>query len=351
MKFFFVVVMFMSMVSFVDASDGIVGSIPTRSQVLSEHSRTVFQNVERRGRYQDGLPSGIMKMIFTYATMAGCDPRMLEASVCKFWYTCFRNEQAVPEKDFTSIPFTTKKKDYFMETCMRRYREALLAQAVFSFTEANETKVEILRKKQIQTRQTEIPVKDFPDGACRLSFEHNPDKGTFVSVNLNRTIQGSIENYIITTNRDVFSKTITAEGEPMIYVILVAPNHLVRDLMPTPRPFKCHYSYPRSLISIFWRNSQTSSYSVAMNPGTDIISNNSLYILRHIDGLFMRNGCLERVSGDGDEGNDRLFATGADNFTLKIDPKKEPWKPTEYELAFNDLIRVPIGFNMDAYYE
>lgn len=338
--FFFVVVMFMSMASLAGASD-----------IVVESSRKVFEVVERPSGYQDGLPSGIMKMIFTYATMAGCDPRMLEASVCKFWYTCFRNEQAAPEKDFTSIPFTTKKKDYFMETCMRRYREALLAQAVFSFTETKETKVGILRKKEMQTRQTEIPVKDFPDSACRLSFEHNPDKGTFVSVNLNKKIQGSIENYIITTNRDVFSKTITAEGEPMIYVILVAPNHLVRDLMPTPRPFKCHYSYPRSLISIFWRNSQTSSYSVAMNPGTDIISNNSLYILRHIDGLFMRNGCLERVSGDGDEGNDRLFATGADNFTLKINPKKEPWKPTEYELAFNDLIRVPIGFNMDAYDE
>lgn len=155
----------------------------------------------------------LMKSILAKANKDGADPRDLEC-VCKYWYNCMRYAGVAPTLDIENIPYTTKKNDYFMEDCMRRYREALVFGATLFY-----------KKGQIGVERA-ILFSDFKDGTANL-----------------KDCEGEDGKQVYTYNRTRFLEVGGPNTDKL--VTFIGPRHWVEDLLP---PNACSSS-----IVILWK--------------------------------------------------------------------------------------------------
>ena len=89
----------------------------------SQNTRPVYKIGQCHGEFQDGVPDDVMKSIFIEASEEGADPRSFEL-VCKNWHNSMGSSLS---KGYTPISglfgpaYTTKRNDFFMEDCLRRF--------------------------------------------------------------------------------------------------------------------------------------------------------------------------------------------------------------------------------------
>jgi len=178
--------------------------------------------------FQDALPGDIMKLIFIELSENGVDPRGLEL-VCKHWHNSMGSSLSKcnnPEKGVFGHAYTTKRNDFFMEDCLRRYWGSPLNGLTLTYTDP-ETQV----VKHMKTSGSEHTLK-----------------GTF-----DLSECGKTSKYLrITTSVEEFLK-VGNENKDRV-VVLVSTHGLINGLHADKFKDACDRWNPEvASVGLFWR--------------------------------------------------------------------------------------------------